>query len=324
MAGLQRGFNENSGTRSSLLRECYKAINIKRPNYLLMENVRALVQKKFMPEFVRWQDALSALGYRNYWRVLNSKDYNVPQSRDRVFMVSILGDAAPFSFPNAVPLTRRLKDIIEHSVPESYYLTDAQSNSIIQHCERKQAEGCGFRTNFQTEEGIAGTILTRYGTRPTDTYLLEPKIVGYTRDSKGRVVGRHLKDVANAIHTSSGSGGNTDQFVAEPKILQRPHGYFKGGLTKIAPCVKYSAYVDNNYLLENYSLRRFTPRELFRLMDVEDCDIDSILATGMCRTRLNQLAGNSIVVEVLYQIFRKMFVDTKSEIIHQPSLFDFL
>lgn len=326
VAGLQRGFNENSGTRSSLLWECYKAINIKRPKYLLMENVKALVQKKFMPEFIRWQDALSALGYRNFWRVLNSKDYNVPQNRDRVFMVSVLdcNNTTPFSFPETRPLIRKLADIVEHDVPESYYLTDAQIVRIMEHCHRKQNEGCGFKTNFQYLDGIAGTISTKYGQRETDTYLLEPKIVGYTRNCKGHIVRLHLKDIANTIHTFTGGGHTTDQYIAEPKILQRHHGYFKGGVSDIAPCVKASAYVYNNYLLENYRLRRLTPRECLRLMDVEDNDIDRMLNAGLCKSRLYQLAGNSIVVECLYQIFRKMFVDSKPEIVQQLSLFDFI
>lgn len=322
VAGLQRGFNEHSGTRSSLLWECYKAISIKRPKYLLMENVKALCQKKFMPEFMRWQDALSSLGYRNYWRVLNSKDYNVPQSRERVFMVSILDEDKYFEFPKAVPLTRRLSDIVDQDVHESYYLTDKQIHSIVKHCERKQREGCGFKTNFQHLDGIAGTITTKYSCRPTDTYLLEPKILGYTRDHKGRVVSHHLKDISNTIHTFTGGGHTTDQYIAEPKILQRSHGYFKGGVSDIAPCVKASAYVENNYLLENYRLRKLTPKECFRLMDVEDCYIDRIIGTGISKSRLYQLAGNSIVVEPLYKIFFKMFVNTEIETPIQLSLFD--
>lgn len=92
-AGKQRGFEKGSGSRSSLLWECEKIIKAKRPKYLLMENVKALVQKKFMPEFRRWLDTLDALGYTTYWKVLNAKDYAVAQNRERVFAVSILRSA---------------------------------------------------------------------------------------------------------------------------------------------------------------------------------------------------------------------------------------
>lgn len=152
-AGKQKGFIEGSGSRSSLLWECRRAIEAKRPRFLLMENVKALVQKKFMPEFQRWIDTLADLGYTSFWQVLNAKDFGIPQNRERVFMVSILGDAT-FEFPKPFPLEKRLRDVLEENVDESYYLSDAQTQRILAHCERKVAEGCGFKPNFQDEGGM--------------------------------------------------------------------------------------------------------------------------------------------------------------------------
>ncbi len=146
-AGKQKGFIEGSGSRSSLLWECRRAIEAKRPKFLLMENVKALVQKKFMPEFQRWIDTLAALGYVSFWQVLNAKDYGIPQNRERVFMVSILGGAT-FEFPKPFPLEKRLRDVLEENVDEQYYLSDAQTQRILAHCERKVAEGCGFKPQF--------------------------------------------------------------------------------------------------------------------------------------------------------------------------------
>lgn len=151
-AGLQKGFVEGSGSRSSLLWECRRAIEAKNPKWLLMENVKALTQKKFMPEFQRWIDWLSEQGYANFWQVLNSKNFGVPQNRERVFMISILRtetDPNPtYHFPKPFPLEKRLKDVLETNVNESYYLKQEQVDRIIEHCERKQREGCGFKTNF--------------------------------------------------------------------------------------------------------------------------------------------------------------------------------
>lgn len=121
-AGLQKGLSENSGTRSGLLWECRKTIDIKRPRFLLMENVEALVQKKFMPEFRKWQEYLASQGYTNFWQVLNAKDYGIPQNRPRVFMVSILDKNVEFHFPRPFPLASRIKNIIEHHVEECYYI----------------------------------------------------------------------------------------------------------------------------------------------------------------------------------------------------------
>lgn len=141
-AGKQKGFIEGSGSRSSLLWECRRAIEAKRPRFLLMENVKALVQKKFMPEFQRWIDTLADLGYASFWQALNAKDFGIPQNRERVFMVSILGDAT-FELPKPFPLEKRLRDVLEDNVDESYYLRDEQVQRILAHCERKQADESG-------------------------------------------------------------------------------------------------------------------------------------------------------------------------------------
>lgn len=149
-AGKQKGFEKGSNTRSGLLWECERAIRVLRPEYLLMENVKALIQKKFMPGFQRWIDMLSGLGYANFWQVLNAKDYGVPQNRERVFMVSMLdpGGSARYHFPKPFPLEKRLRDVLEENAGEEYYLKPGQVERILAHCERKQAEGCGFKTQF--------------------------------------------------------------------------------------------------------------------------------------------------------------------------------
>ena len=121
---------EGSGTRSSLLWECRKAILAKRPTYLLMENVKALVSDKFRPGFLKWCDWLTSQGYTNFAQVLNAKDYGIPQNRERIFVVSILGDAW-FSFPQPMELKLRLKDMLEEKVDEKYYLPQDKVDQFI-------------------------------------------------------------------------------------------------------------------------------------------------------------------------------------------------
>ena len=127
-SGKQRGFEEGAGTRSSLLWECKKAIEAKKPRFLMMENVKALVSAKFMPFLRQWQTWLHQQGYENFTQVLNASSYNVPQNRERVFMISILRtDDEPnpsFYFPKKMKLERRIKDILEPNVDESFYLSD--------------------------------------------------------------------------------------------------------------------------------------------------------------------------------------------------------
>ena len=137
-AGKQKGFEQGSGSRSSLLWECKKIIKAKRPQYLLMENVKALVQKKFMPEFQRWIDTLADLGYSNYWKVLNAKDFGVAQNRERVFMVSILRtEDRPnpiYNFPAPMPLTKCVEDYMEpaEEIGEEYFISqDRVTNKVL-------------------------------------------------------------------------------------------------------------------------------------------------------------------------------------------------
>ncbi len=87
-----------------------------------MENVKNLVGKKFKADFDKWLDYLEGLGYTNYWKVLNAKHYGVPQNRERVFVISILGEHEPYKFPDPVELTTRVKDFLDDNVPEKYYL----------------------------------------------------------------------------------------------------------------------------------------------------------------------------------------------------------
>lgn len=118
--GQQKGLEEGSGTRSGLLWECKKAIELKRPKYLLMENVKALTQKKFLPYLHKWHSFLTEMGYTNFTQILNSKNFGVPQNRECVFMVSILGDAW-FDFPKPFQSDKKLKDLLDENVDYRYY-----------------------------------------------------------------------------------------------------------------------------------------------------------------------------------------------------------
>ena len=435
-AGQQRGLEEGSGTRSSLLWECKKAIEAKKPKYLLMENVKALTQKKFLPYLLEWERYLGSLGYTNFTRVLNAKDYGVPQNRERVFMVSILGDGW-YEFPDPFALDKRLKDVLEKNVDESYYLSEKLIDCFNTRNDISKKKGNGFR--FQPIDGdcVASSVTTKAGSIPDDNYIreplscamrgrnpentsdrasgtpteqrievgnnvanclttvqkdsmvIEPKFIGYTRDKSGLVVKRHLMDVSNTIHTSTGCGGNTDCFVFEPSILTpkrtdygkavrkdyesgdlkasrhdmtslepredgisntittvqkdnllvepndhlndncreiigvsvHPYGHkleFRGekSIMPVSPTLRSTDYKCPCTAWENngeagYRIRKLSPRECFRLMGVSESDIDKIQAAGISKTQQYKMAGNSIVVDVLYYIFRSLFVEKR-------------
>ena len=137
-AGLQHGFAEGSGTRSSIIWNVRDAVKEKRPKFLCLENVKAMVSKKFLPMFNLWQTELERLGYANFAKVLNAKDYGVPQNRERIFLVSIridelegLAGNVQYHFPKPFPLLKRLKDVLEEKVDEKYYLSDERLKEFM-------------------------------------------------------------------------------------------------------------------------------------------------------------------------------------------------
>nr|DAK82421.1 MAG TPA: Cytosine specific methyltransferase [Caudoviricetes sp.] len=124
-AGKQMGLQEGSDTRSALLWRVADAVEVLRPKYLLQENVAALVSQKFMPDFQKWLDKLSSLGYVSRWARLNAKNYGVPQNRDRVFCLSMRKDVAfDYQFSEPFELLTRLEDVLEEEVSDRYFLKD--------------------------------------------------------------------------------------------------------------------------------------------------------------------------------------------------------
>lgn len=126
VAGYQHGLNADSGTRSSLLWECCKIIEVKKPRYLMMENVKNLVGNNHKGNFLKFLDYLESLGYTNSWAVLNARDYGTPQNRERVFCISEFHGEKKFEFPEPIELKYKLYDILEKNVDDRYYLNNGQ------------------------------------------------------------------------------------------------------------------------------------------------------------------------------------------------------
>ena len=132
-AGKQMGLQEGSDTRSALLWRVADAVEVLRPKYLLQENVAALVSQKFMPDFQKWLDKLSSLGYVSRWARLNAKNYGVPQNRDRVFCISMRRDVAfDYQFPEPFELKTRLEDVLEEEVADRYFLKDDAVSKFLE------------------------------------------------------------------------------------------------------------------------------------------------------------------------------------------------
>lgn len=280
-AGKQAGLEKGSGTRSSLLWECEKAIESKKPKYLLMENVKSLTGRKYKCFLSAWEQYLSKLGYTNHTKVLNAKDYGIPHNRERVFMISTRGSES-YYFPEPLPLEKRLRDILECDVDEKYFLSEKMIKGFIRHNIAHRKKGTGFLWLPKTGDGTANCLRANGSLTPTDNSIIAGE-------------------------------------YSEPEIIQRSRGFNKGGTYTICPAITSNSWQENNFLCRE-KIRRLTPRECFRLMGVSESDINKIQNAGISDSRQYVMAGNSIVVDVLFHIFRKLFTDKSCESI-QKKLF---
>lgn len=324
-AGLQRGGEENSGTRSSLLWSCYEAIKVKRPKYLILENVSALVQKKFFGVFKKWGNRLSELGYKNFWQLLNAKDFGVPQNRERVFLVSILGEGN-FYFPQPRKLDKILFDLLELDCDKSYYLNEKQLELYKKHNQKQIERGTKRSGGFFWK--ISGEIARAVTTKDnrSNSNFVDVKQVGniiqggnFDNPQRGRV---YDPDGLSPCLSTCGEGN------LEPKIILR--NATADGLAPTLRARDEKSGVRNMSRTDGFGclsissdlgIRKLTPRECYRLMDVPEDKIDILLNSDIAKGKHYQLSGNSIVVSVLFEIFKNLLWETKPKNGYQLTLF---
>lgn len=143
-AGQMKGFEKGHGTRSGLLWEVERILlELKQtdslPQILIMENVPGVCGSKNTKPWSEWLESLSEMGYVNYAKILNAKDYGIPQNRNRCFMVSLLGNYS-FNFPRKLKLRYLLKDFIEDKVDECYYLPDELVSEFEKYVDGAQSD----------------------------------------------------------------------------------------------------------------------------------------------------------------------------------------
>ena len=317
LAGKQKGlFNEDgSKTRSGLFFDALRIIEEIQPRVAIAENVKNLVGKKFKPQFDIILDSLDKAGYNNYWQVLNAKDYGIPQNRERVFIVSIRKDIDNgFEFPKAVPLQLRLKDMLDDEVDEKYYLSKEQidrinNSNFMQEKKRLQ------------EKDYVDTLLARDYKDPK-CVAVEPKRIGGlfdTEKSKHQAGSIWDKEcISPTIDTMQGGYRQPlvtiDDNVSNDEIKinvignYSPSGYDASRIVDengLAPTVKEN-HGTVTATIQNYRIRKLTPKECWKLMGFDDEDFEKAEKVNS-NTQLYKQAGNSIVVDVLENIFIELF-----------------
>ena len=190
LAGDMKGIVKGE-TRSGLLHEVERLLEVAQeektlPEFLIMENVKNLVSKKFIGDFQRWIERLSEFGYTTFWKVLVASDYGIPQRRERVFAVSVRKDKG-YSFPNPIPLEKKFLDFLQDEVEEKYFLRKEIFEYFERHSEECKEKGLGFRFQPMARGDceIAKTITTREGTRGYENFIQDIKIIVPEATKKG-------------------------------------------------------------------------------------------------------------------------------------------
>lgn len=266
IAGKQAGLSGTSG----LLLECEKFIEINKPKFLLLENVKNLVGKKFINDFKNWLKILDTLGYNSYYEILNAKDFNVPQNRERVFCLSIRKDIDKgFKFPEKIQLNKSLKDILEENIESKYYFNNERANKlktiISQKYPNKDIIPCDSTLNLPKELEVANCITARYNAGIQNQRSIGVAVVEQRSDEGIRYF---KNNICGTLRTIDACG--------DKRIIEKT----------------------NN----DYMIRKLTPKECWKLMDVDANAFDKV-KDYISDAQLYKQAGNSIVVACLEHIF---------------------
>lgn len=338
IAGKQGGMKKGGSTRSGLLWEIERLLNEAKqlnclPNVLVMENVPEVMGTNNIAAFADWIKALDEMGYHSEWQVENSKDHQCPQNRDRCFMVSVLGDYY-YTFPQKAKLEYEVNDLLEKNVDESYFLSSKQMiyafdcNRVCDNTKR------GDLAKRKVNPPIAKTISCRGATdqRADITNFVvgsnaKEYTLGQIRDMvnskrkrvlkwRNRIVSRNddllrRECCDQALQKQLVSKGDVvDYSFSNSRLAEIKQGMIRKknkqnnklantittGIANMGSCVS-----ENDVL----RIRKFTPRECFRLMGVSNQDYDNV-SKRQPNGKLYHLVGDSIVTVCLMAIFGAM------------------
>lgn len=275
-AGKQKGMRNEDGTptRSGLYVYGVKAIREKMPKYIMIENVKGLIQKKFLDDFYSIVDELNDIGYNCYYPTkedkkgnktptcLNAKDFGIPQNRERIYVICVRKDVddGNFEFPIGKDFDFRLKDLLQDEVDGKYYLSPEIQNKI----HNWNAYQRPFE-NVLGEKSISPTLTAR-GAGEYHSGMI--------------IIGSNLENNTNL---------EKDGEITYDKTLDKELRFFKDDIK------------------DEIKIRKLTPKECWRLMGFDDEDFDNAQALEISDSQLYKQSGNSIVVNVLYYIFKNLF-----------------
>jgi DNA (cytosine-5)-methyltransferase 1 len=330
LAGKRLGKDDKRGI---LFFNSHEFIQVNKPRYFIFENVKGLLSDDGGKTFQEWVNMLGgksvngvpvifpyeeSVPYHLYWQVLNAKNYGVPQNRERVFLIGIRDDIDNnFQFPKEEYLTKRLKDVLENNVEDKYFLNENTIEKLIEYDIKQKENGNGFGAKFHDINGNMSALKVGGGGCDDLIKIKSATSKGYEEAKEGDSInfsvpnsetrrGRVGKGVAQTLDTSCNQGvmigafrgrnpDNPSDRTTGIQTEQRLEINNQGTSNTLTSVQK------DNLVIENYKIRRLTPRECFRLMDFPD-----LFTWTVSDSQAYKQAGNSIVVNVLYKIIKNL------------------
>jgi len=286
MVGKRRGFED---TRGTLFYEFARIVKESQPNVFIFENVKGLINHDSGNTFETIKATFDELGYKYFYQVMNSKDYGIPQHRERIFVIGFKNKKTDFTFPESIPLEYKMQDFLEDYIDSKYYLKEkgikfvtssfnkqkryTQINGEIALCQKANQQ---FNWHgdfvFEPKDNAEFNEFIFDVNDVEEKYYLSDKVRDY-------VLNEGTKNFKTTI--------KTDLEVARP-LLQSMHKMHRAGV--------------DNYVTHNKGrIRKLTPKECLRLMGFRD-DFKQVVSD----TQLYRQAGNSIVVDVLIALLKQM------------------
>ncbi len=316
IAGQRSGLD---GDRSSLVREVFRLVREVeekyRPEWLLYENVKGMLSSNKGLDYLKILYEMASLGYDIEYELLNSKDFGVPQNRERVYT---LGHSRRYGERKIFPISRQSNE---------YSTIGKSAETAVARTLMAGGHSGGNHSGMTIlRQPIA---MSQNDCMPIDT----ARTLCAAGPSKGRgknqyvngvceMVEPQVKQIGNVMPTATRDNPNQGRVYdpdglapclnkmegggREPLILQTAHGYNKGGIKDIAPSLTKSSWQDNNHLLRNSRIRRLTPKECGRLQGVSDYITDKLIEAGISDTQLYRAFGDACTVNVIYEVAKRM------------------
>lgn len=335
LAGKRLG---KADKRGILFFNSHEFIQENKPRFFIFENVKGLLSDSGGKTFSEWINMLGgksvngnpvlfpyedSVPYHIYWKVLNAKDFNIPQNRERVFIIGVRDDQDNrFTWPMEMPLQKRLKDVLELVVDKKYFLSEKMIKGYLVHKERHEEKGNGFGFSLNDLNKPARSINTKEGTRHCDNYIQvksatkqgfeianDGDSINFSQINSETRRGRLGKGVAQTLETSCNQGVMVCKEVRteKAKLDRKKTGTnsFRGKQIEFrhqeySNTIGTSLIVDN-YIKKDFQIRKLTVRECFRLMDFPDS-----FTWPVSDSQAYRQAGNSICVGVLAAIISKL------------------